>query len=49
MIKQLYSNPVTEQNLKIQSMWFIFPGCHLHYFSKFALFVLLKIAISYFP
>lgn len=49
MIKQSYSNPLIEQNLNMQSMWFLFPGCHLHHFSKFALFVLLKTVILYFP
>lgn len=45
MIKQLNSNPLIEQNLNIQSMWFILPGCHLHYFLEFVLFILLKIVI----
>lgn len=49
MIKQSYSNPLTEKNLNIQSMWFICPGCHLHWFLMFTLFILLKILILYFP
>lgn len=48
MIKESNSNPLTEQNLNIRSMWFILPGCNLHYFSEFALFILLKIVISFF-